>query len=132
VGSAVISQFFLPVSGLPLPLLAPRCSPRSFTRTLYKGDSGVVTAYQFIALPPPPLLHPLCAFELLHSPLVAAAVDAASSLRFSFSVFGKPSSFCLVLSVNLVFFCLFFLFCVSFLVFLFLFAFYIFTKNYQI
>jgi hypothetical protein len=71
MGSAVISQFSLPVSGLPLPLLAPRRSPRSFTRTLYKGNSGAVTVYQFIAPPPPPLLHPLCASELLHSPLTA-------------------------------------------------------------
>jgi hypothetical protein len=76
MGSVVISQFFLPVSGLPLPLLVPRRSPRSFTRTLYKGDSGAVTVYQIIALSPPPLLHLLCTFELLHSPLTAAAVDA--------------------------------------------------------
>jgi hypothetical protein len=76
VGSAAISQFFLPVSGIPLPLLVPRCSPRSFTRNLYKGDSGAITVYQFIALPLPPLPHPLCASELLHSPLTVAAVDA--------------------------------------------------------
>jgi hypothetical protein len=43
---------------------------------LYKGNSGAVTVYQFIAPPPPPLLHPLCAHELLHSPLAVAAVDA--------------------------------------------------------
>jgi hypothetical protein len=30
----------LPVSGLPFPLLAPRLSPHSFLRKLYKGDSG--------------------------------------------------------------------------------------------
>jgi hypothetical protein len=68
VGIPVISQFFLPVSGLPLPLLVPRRNPRSFTKTLYKGNSGVVTVYQFLALPPPPLPHLLCASELLHSP----------------------------------------------------------------
>jgi hypothetical protein len=43
---------------------------------LYKGDSGVVTVYQFIALLLPPLLHPLCTFELLHSPLATTTVDA--------------------------------------------------------
>jgi hypothetical protein len=37
---------------------------------------GLFTVYQFIALPPPPLPHLLCASELLHSPLTAAAVDA--------------------------------------------------------
>jgi hypothetical protein len=36
VGSAVILRFFLPVSGLPLPLLAPRLGPCSFVRKLYK------------------------------------------------------------------------------------------------
>jgi hypothetical protein len=49
VGSAVISQFFLPVSGLPLSLLAPPLSPRSFVRKLYKGESGVFAVYQFLA-----------------------------------------------------------------------------------
>jgi hypothetical protein len=39
---------FLPVSGLPFPLLAPRLSPRSFTRKLYKGDSEEFTVYQFL------------------------------------------------------------------------------------
>jgi hypothetical protein len=40
---------FLPVSGLPFPLLAPRLSPHSFIRKLYKGASGVFTVYQFLA-----------------------------------------------------------------------------------
>jgi hypothetical protein len=40
---------FLPVSGLPFPLLVPRLSPRSFTRKLYKGESGKFTVYQFLA-----------------------------------------------------------------------------------
>jgi hypothetical protein len=40
---------FLPVSGLPFSLLAPRLSPRSFTRNLYKGESGEFTVYQFLA-----------------------------------------------------------------------------------
>jgi hypothetical protein len=40
---------FLPVSGLPFPLLAPRLSPCSFTRKLYKGESGEFTVYQFLA-----------------------------------------------------------------------------------
>jgi hypothetical protein len=75
MGSAVISQYFLPVSGPLFPLLAPRRSPRSFTRTLYKEDSGVVTVYQFIVLPPPPLLHLLRASKLLHSPLGVASLD---------------------------------------------------------
>jgi hypothetical protein len=39
----------LPVSGLPFPLLAPRLSPRSFIRKLYKGESGEITVYQFLA-----------------------------------------------------------------------------------
>jgi hypothetical protein len=39
---------FLPVSGLPFPLLAPHLSPRSFIRKLYKGESGVFTVYQFL------------------------------------------------------------------------------------
>jgi hypothetical protein len=59
---------FLPVSGLPLSLLTPRLSPRSFVRMLYKRDSGAVTVYQFLVLPPPPLLHLPCASELLRSP----------------------------------------------------------------
>jgi hypothetical protein len=50
VGSAVILQFFLPVSGLPLPLLAPRLSPRSFVKKLYKGEIGDFTVYQLLAL----------------------------------------------------------------------------------
>jgi hypothetical protein len=40
---------FLPVSGLPFPLLAPCLSPHSFIRKLYKGESGVFTIYQFLA-----------------------------------------------------------------------------------
>jgi hypothetical protein len=32
----------LPVSGLPFLLLAPRLSPRSFIRKLYKGESGEI------------------------------------------------------------------------------------------
>jgi hypothetical protein len=40
---------FLPVNGLPFPLLAPRLSPRSFTRKLYKGESGKIIVYQFLA-----------------------------------------------------------------------------------
>jgi hypothetical protein len=40
---------FLPVSGLPFPLLVPRLSPCSFIRKLYKGESGDFTIYQFIA-----------------------------------------------------------------------------------
>jgi hypothetical protein len=32
----------LPISGLPFPLLAPRPSPRSFLRKLYKGESGEI------------------------------------------------------------------------------------------
>jgi hypothetical protein len=40
---------FLPVSGLPFPLLAPHLSPRSFIRKLYKGESGDFTIYQFLA-----------------------------------------------------------------------------------
>jgi hypothetical protein len=40
---------FLPVSGLPFPLLAPCLSPRSFIRKLYKGNSGDFTVYQFLA-----------------------------------------------------------------------------------
>jgi hypothetical protein len=40
---------FLPVSGLPFPLLAPRLSPRSFIRKLYKRESGEFTVYQFLA-----------------------------------------------------------------------------------
>jgi hypothetical protein len=39
---------FLPVSGLPFPLLAPHLSPRSFIRKLYKGEIGVFTIYQFL------------------------------------------------------------------------------------
>jgi hypothetical protein len=39
----------LPVSGLPFLLLAPRLSPRSFIRKLYKGESGEITVYQFLA-----------------------------------------------------------------------------------
>jgi hypothetical protein len=38
----------LPVSGLPFPLLAPRLSPHSFIRKLYKGESGEITVYQFL------------------------------------------------------------------------------------
>jgi hypothetical protein len=53
---------FLPVSGLLLPLFAPRLSPCSFIRKLYKGDSGAVTVCQF------------------HCP--SAATIAASPLRF--------------------------------------------------
>jgi hypothetical protein len=60
--------FFMPVSGLPLPLLAPRLSPRSFARKLYKWYTGGFTVYQFIAPPPPPLLHPICAPELFTAP----------------------------------------------------------------
>jgi hypothetical protein len=33
---------------LPFPLLAPRLSPRSFIRKLYKGESGEFTVYQFL------------------------------------------------------------------------------------
>jgi hypothetical protein len=40
---------FLPVSGLPFPLLAPRRSPCSFIRKLYKGESGDFTFFQFLA-----------------------------------------------------------------------------------
>jgi hypothetical protein len=40
---------FLPVSGLPFPLLAPRLSPCSFIRKLYKGEIGFFTVYQFLA-----------------------------------------------------------------------------------
>jgi hypothetical protein len=40
---------FLPISGLPFPLLVSRLSPRSFTRKLYKGESGEFTVYQFLA-----------------------------------------------------------------------------------
>jgi hypothetical protein len=40
---------FLPISGLPFPLLAPRLSPRSFSKKLYLGESGVFTIYQFLA-----------------------------------------------------------------------------------
>jgi hypothetical protein len=40
---------FLPVSGLPFLLIAPRLSPRSFIMKLYKGESGVFTVYQFLA-----------------------------------------------------------------------------------
>jgi hypothetical protein len=39
----------LPISGLPFSLLAPRLSPRSVTRKLYKGRVGEITVYQFIA-----------------------------------------------------------------------------------
>jgi hypothetical protein len=39
----------LPVSGLPFPLLAPRLSPRSFIRKLYKGERVEFTIYQFLA-----------------------------------------------------------------------------------
>jgi hypothetical protein len=69
-------MFPLPVSGLPLLLLAPRLSPRSFTRKIYKGETGVFTVYQFISPPPPALLLSLRASELLHSPQAAAIVDA--------------------------------------------------------
>jgi hypothetical protein len=55
--STVILQFFCPLVGLPLPLYAPRLSPRSFHMKLYKGETLVFTAYQFFVLPPPPLLH---------------------------------------------------------------------------
>jgi hypothetical protein len=40
---------FLPISGLPFPLLTPRLSPCSFIRKLYKGESGEITVYQFLA-----------------------------------------------------------------------------------
>jgi hypothetical protein len=40
---------FLPITGLPFSLLAPRLSPHSFTRKLYKGESGEFTVYQFLA-----------------------------------------------------------------------------------
>jgi hypothetical protein len=40
---------FLPVSGLSFPLLAPRLSPRSFIKKLYKGENGDFTVYQFLA-----------------------------------------------------------------------------------
>jgi hypothetical protein len=40
---------FLPVSGLPFPLHAPRLSPRSFIKKLYKGKSGEFTVYLFLA-----------------------------------------------------------------------------------
>jgi hypothetical protein len=50
VGSVVILQFFLPFSGLPLPLLAPHLNPRSFVRKLYKGEIGDFTVYQLLAL----------------------------------------------------------------------------------
>jgi hypothetical protein len=43
---------------------------------LYKENSGVVTVYWFIAPPRSPLLHPLCALELLYSPRAATSVDA--------------------------------------------------------
>jgi hypothetical protein len=39
----------LPVSGLPFSLLAPRLSTCSFIRKLYKGESGEITVYQFLA-----------------------------------------------------------------------------------
>jgi hypothetical protein len=42
-------SIFLPVSGLPFLLLAPRLSPRSFIRKLYKEESGEFTVYQFLA-----------------------------------------------------------------------------------
>jgi hypothetical protein len=74
MGSAVILQFSCSLVGLPL--LVPHRSPCSFVRKLYKGDSGAITVYQFIVLPPPPLLDLLCASELLRSPLVTATVDA--------------------------------------------------------
>jgi hypothetical protein len=50
MGSAVILQFFLPVSGLSLLLLAPHLSPRSFNRNLYNWEIGVFTVYQLLAL----------------------------------------------------------------------------------
>jgi hypothetical protein len=40
---------YLPVSGLPFSLLAPRLSPCSFIGKLYKGESGEITVYQFLA-----------------------------------------------------------------------------------
>jgi hypothetical protein len=50
VDKAVILQFFLPISGLSLPLLAPRLSPHSFVGKLYKGEIGDFTVYQLLAL----------------------------------------------------------------------------------
>jgi hypothetical protein len=73
-------MFSLLVSGLPLPLLVPRLNPHSFVRKLYKGEIGVFTVYPFIASPPPPLLHSLCAPELFRNPR-AQPVDALQDLR---------------------------------------------------
>jgi hypothetical protein len=39
----------LPVSGLPFLLLAPRLSPRSFRRKLYKGGVGKLLFTSFLA-----------------------------------------------------------------------------------
>jgi hypothetical protein len=39
----------LPVSGLSFPHLAPRLSPHSFSKKLYKGGSGEFTVYYFLA-----------------------------------------------------------------------------------
>jgi hypothetical protein len=40
---------FFPINGLPFLLLVPRLSPCSFTRKLYKGESGEFTVYLFLA-----------------------------------------------------------------------------------
>jgi hypothetical protein len=66
MGSAVIF-IFLPVSGLPFPLLAPCLSPRFFSEKIYKGIVGYF--YCLLALPlrrrhcrsllPSPLMHSL-------------------------------------------------------------------------
>jgi hypothetical protein len=49
MGSVVLFTISLPVSGLPFPLLAPHFSPHPFIRKLYKGESGEIIVYQFLA-----------------------------------------------------------------------------------
>jgi hypothetical protein len=69
-------MLFLPVSGLPLPLLVPCLSPRSFARKLYKGKSGVLTVYQFLASSAATIAATLVRFWASSQPPRVTFVDA--------------------------------------------------------
>jgi hypothetical protein len=68
---------FLPVSGLPLPLLAPCLSPHSFIRKLYKGEIGDFTVYQLLALSAATIASSPLHFWASSQPPSIASVDAS-------------------------------------------------------